>query len=191
MSRTTKILLGVVVGLGVLCCIGVVVFAYVGQRILNENISTSPEDAAAAAKEMIDYELPAGYQEFGAVDMFGLKMVFIGQGGTDEVMAIMLMQFPASLGFDQEQMRQQMQQSWSQQSGSGEIALSPVESEEVTIREQTVTLTTFEGTDENGNKIRQAFTAFEGKTGLVMLMAISDEDQWDEEGLNEFLGSIR
>lgn len=191
MSRTTKILLAVIGGFVIVCCIGLAIFSYFGQRFLKESISTSPEDAAAAAKEIIDYELPAGYQEFGSMELFGLKMVFIGEGGGDETMVMMLMQFPASLGFDEEQMRQQMQQSWSQQTGSDQVNFSQVETKEITVGDQTTTLTIFEGTDESGNKVRQAFTAFEGKTGLVMLMAIANEDQWDAEGLDQFLGSIR
>jgi hypothetical protein len=196
MSKTTKIILGSVVGVLALCCIGVVLVVTVGGTFLGQTLEEamveSPEEAAEIGQSILDYETPAGYQEQGAINMFGNTMVFIapedGQGG----MVFMLASFSSALVGNEEEMRDQLQESFSQQSSqSGNVNFSTVDTEEITINGETTTLTIFEGTDEDGTEMRQATATFSTEDdSLGMLMLMSQASEWDEEAKEAFLDSI-
>src|SRR5688500_5787567 len=81
MSSTTKIILAILAVLG-LCCIVTVVAVLAGgawvAREVEQGVVNDPEVAAQQGQDIVAYELPAGYQEEGAMNMLGLMdMVFI------------------------------------------------------------------------------------------------------------------
>ena len=192
MSRNTKIILAVVGGLIGVCCLGLLVVALVApaalSSIIGDAISSSPEAAAATGQEIATYTLPAGYQEEAALNFLSTKMVIISNDSND--MGLVLMQFPSSYG-SEEQMREQIQQSWGQQTGQSGANMELIEERPITIRDQSTTLAIFEGTDNNGNTVRQAFTSFTGNDGVVMFMAAGDTDSFDQAAVDQFLESIR
>ena len=197
MSKNAKIALAIIGGLIVVCCLGVVIVTVLLPAVLGpaisqfaeQNFADNPEEAAQIGQEIVSYELPAGYQEQFGMSFLGIKMVAIVDDSQDA--AIILMEFPNNMAADQEAMRQQLQQTWSQQGGSGNLNTQFVSSEEVTIRDQTVTLSTYEGTDDQGNQVRQVIGVFEGETGVVMLMAVAPLNQWDEESFDQFIESLK
>ena len=64
--------------------------------------------------------------------------------------------------------------------------------EQAVINGKPAVLTTLEGTDENGQTMRQIFGIFEAKNGSgAMVMVMGDEAGWDETAVNQFLASIR
>jgi hypothetical protein len=118
-------------------------------------------------------------------------MVFISTGQRDDAV-VMLMQFPAVMQTSEEEMRRQMEQSLSQQRGQRQFNMEVVSEDEVVINDQSTVLTTLEGTDENGNAIRQVTGVFESKEGgPAMLMAISPTTAWEENNIDEFIESLR
>lgn len=197
MSKNAKIALAIIGGLVVVCCLGVVIVTVLAPAILgpavaefaDQNFADTPEEVAQIGQEIVSYELPAGYEEQFGMSFLGVKMVAIVDDSQNS--AIVLMEFPNSMAADQEAMRQQLQQTWSQQGGSGNLNTQFVTSEEVTIRDQTVTLSTYEGTDEQGTEVRQVIGVFEGENGLVMIMAVAPLAQWDEESFDEFIASLK
>ena len=177
-----------------LCAVGVAIFLFarVGQQV-KQGMKTDPAGAAQAAHAIADYELPAGYQEQMAMDLFVYNMVFIAPATTGSSSysgkpLIMLAQFKA--GADQKQMEQQIQQSFEQQSGQRGYTMKVVESKKMTIRGQEVEVITFEGTNENGTVMRQLVTTFPGKGGTAMLMIMGDPQHWNQEEINTFVASI-
>jgi hypothetical protein len=66
-----------------------------------------------------------------------------------------------------------------------------IEERPITIRDQSTTLSIYEGTDNNGNMVRQAFTSFTGENGIVMFMAAGDTESFDQAAVDQFLESIR
>ncbi len=177
-----------------LCALGVAIFLFarVGQQV-KQGMKTDPAGAAQAAHAIADYELPAGYQEQMAMDLFVYNMVFIAPSTTGSSSysgkpLIMLAQFKA--GADQKQMEQQIQQSFEQQSGQRGYTMKVVETKKMTIRGQEVEVITFEGTNENGSVMRQLITTFPGKGGTAMLMIMGDPQHWNQEEINAFVASI-
>jgi hypothetical protein len=192
MSRNTKIALAVVGGLIGVCCLGLLVVFLVAPAVLTsvfgDVVSSSPEEAAATGREIAEYTLPAGYQEETAMNLLNIKMVMISNESND--MGLVLMQFPSSYG-SEEQMREQIQQSWGQQTGQSGTNVELIEERPITIRDQSTTLDIYEGTDNNGNTVRQEFTSFTGTNGIVMFMAVGDPNSFDQESVDQFLESIR
>ena len=192
MSRNTKIVVGIIAGILGVCCLIAVVAALVLPRMF-ENFAESVDDpaqAAAVAEEIVDYDLPSGYEEQGAMNLFGFRMAFIN--GPDERSMIMLAEFPESLASNEEQMQQQMRDAFANQTGTGQnMNLEFVGSEEVTINGEDASLGTYEGTDDQGNRIRQIIGVFEtksGNPGMVMIFGL--ENDWDEDGISRFLDSM-
>src|SRR5687768_9416717 len=140
MSRNAKIALAVIGGLVAVCCLGVIILTLVApaalSSIFGDAISSSPEDAAATGQEIATYTLPAGYQEEAALNLLNTKMVIISNEGND--MGLVLMQFPSSYG-SEEQMREQIQQSWGQQTGQSGANMELIEERPITIRDQSAT----------------------------------------------------
>jgi hypothetical protein len=192
MSRNTKIVVGIIAGILGVCCIIAIVVALVLPRMF-ERFAQSVDDPAAAAEvagSIVDYELPSGYEEQGAMNFLGFRMAFIS--GRDEQAVIMLAEFPAALAGDEEQMQQQMRDAFSNQTGSQNVNLDFVGSETVTINGAEATLGTYEGTDDQGNSMRQILGVFETKSGSPgMLMIIGNQNNWDEGGISRFLDSLK
>ena len=191
MSRNTKIVVGIIGGILAICCIIAIIAALVLPRMF-ATFAESVDDPAAAADvagSIVDYDLPSGYNEQGAMNLFGFRMAFIT--GPDENSMIMLAEFPASLAGDEEQMQQQMRDAFANQTGTQNAQLEYVGSEDVTINGADATLATYEGTDGQGNNVRQLLGVFEAKSGSPgMLMIFGRQDGWDENGISRFLDSL-
>lgn len=186
------------IGLGatVLFCCGAVlvaalVFWQAGKKI-QEGMKTDPEAAAEAAHKIADYDLPEGYQEQVAMEIMFYSFVLIGPDRSMNNLTgpmFMLAQFQA--GVNQEQMEQQLRQSFEQQAGNRGLNMSLVKVEQKTIRGEETEVATYEGTDENGLVIRQVITSFPGKDGTAMLMIMGPAKLWDQELVDTFIESIR
>jgi hypothetical protein len=191
MSRNTKIVIGIIGGILGVCCLIAIVTALVLPRMF-ENFAESVDDPAAAAEvaaSIVDYELPSGYEEEGAMNFLGFRMAFIA--GPSEQSMIMLAEFPAALAGDEDQMQQQMRDAFANQTGTQNVSLEFVGSEDVTINGVETTLGTYEGTDGQGNNVRQILGVFETKSGSPgMLMIFGDQNNWDEGGISRFIDSL-
>src|SRR5262245_11295753 len=165
------------IGLGaaLLFCCGTVlvaglVFWQAGKKI-QEGVKADPEAAAEAAHKIADYDLPEGYQEQMAMEIMFYSFVMIGPEysvGKATGPVFMLAQFKA--GVNQEQMEEQLRQSFEQQAGRRGLSMELVNVEEMTIRGEETQVATYEGTDQDGLVIRQVITSFPGKDGTAMLM---------------------
>lgn len=191
MSRNTKIVVGVIVGLLAFCCVAAVIAvaatSYFGSQMV-EDIA-NPESAAEVAGGIVDYQLPSGFHEQGSMSVLGMKTAFFVSDNSDAM--IMLMEFPSSLATDQAEMQRQMEQAFAQQSGQQGLEMYQVSTEEIVINGQTVVLSVQEGTDSNNTQVRQNIAAFEGKSGnTAMLMIVGPLESWDEEGIDSFIDSL-
>lgn len=195
MSRNTKIVLGVVGGILALCCIGAVVaFAVlptVATRFFEQTYVEDPEQAAQIGQSIVDYDLPAGFMEEGAMEMMGINVVFMVPELRRQEAYIMLMSFPAAMAGNEAQMRRQMEETFSQQTGQRDVNMTYEGSEEITINGEPATLTIYEGTDQDGTVFRQASAIFQangGGPGMVMLFGPVSE--WETLGMAHFLQSM-
>lgn len=188
---------GLWIGLGAaalfcLCAVVVAAFLFLQMgRQVREGVKTDPEGASQAAHAIADYDLPPGYQEQMAMNFLVYSFVMIGpeSPGTTAGPLIMLAQFDP-MGTSQEQMEQQIRQSFEQQAGRRGLKMQVVKVEKMTIRGEEVEVTTFEGTDQSGAVIRQLITSFPGKDGTAMLMIMGPAEGWDQDVIDEFIRSI-
>ena len=187
------------IGLGaalLFCCfaglVAVLILRQVGKQF-QQGMKTDPESAAKAAHAIADYDLPAGYQEQGAMNILFYSFVIIAPvktGSASDQPIIMLAQFKQA-GVDQKQMEEQMRRSFEQQSGERGLSMKLVKVENKVIRGEEVAVATYEGTDSNGAVFRQVITTFPGKDGTAMLMIMGSARSWDEDLINNFIESIR
>ena len=200
MSKNTKIVLGIVGGVTALCvciCVGGWIALKISGKVLQETIvQDTPEEAAATAKEIIDYKLPTGYQEQMAMNMGFIQMITIADTqSTDTENArplIMIASMSSDIEADEEELRLQIQLSMQRSSNRQGYEMKLVEEQEVTISEQQVNLMIYEGVDEKGNPIKQIVSGlFDGKNSKVMLFIMGQESNWNQEEIDTFIASIK
>lgn len=194
MSRNAKIGLGVAGGVILLClcgCVLSVVFFQMAGRFFEQALVMDPAEAAEIGGSIADYDLPPGYSEQFGMDFFGFSLVAIMSGQQPEDGIIMMMQFPQFANMDQAEMERQMQDAVQQQMDTRDMQLEPVDQVTKVIRDQEVTLTISEGTDSEGNDIRQLTGVFQGKGGPTVLMILGSIQTWDQAAIDSFIDSIR
>lgn len=198
MSRNTKIVLGVIAGIVGLCCLVAVVVAIFlpryAERFADEAFAENPEEAAAVGEAILQYDLPAGFSEQTAMSFFGMNMVFITDDrvGENDASVIMIMSFPESFAGDPDRMQQQMEESFTQQSGRGNVDFQFAGSEDIVINDMNTTLNYYEGQTEGGVTVRQATAVFESdEGGPGMLMVVSPTDRWEQANIDSFIDSLR
>jgi hypothetical protein len=127
------------------------------------------------------------------MNLFGFSIVALAKGDLQSQTEnlIMLMQIPAYMNMSEADMEQQLRQALERQTNSGDMQLSVVDQTTVTIRDQQVVLTISEGTNSEGQQIRQAMGLFQGKGGPTMLMIIGPTQSWDQAAIDQFIRSIR
>jgi hypothetical protein len=196
MNRNTIIILSIV-GVLALCCIGSFALFGLGGMFVSQTfeqaVVESPEEAAEVGQGIVDYTLPAGYQELVAFNMLGNSIVMIGSNtGTEQSMAIMLASFSSGMMGNEQQMRDQMRDAFAQQDGKEVSSFSTTSTQEITINGEPTTLVIAEGTSEDGQQVRQATATFTTDDGNVgMLMIIGAPDNWDQDAVDTFLNSLR
>jgi hypothetical protein len=175
-----------------LCAVAVAFFMFykVGQRV-KEGLKTDPASAAKAAHQIVDYDLPPGYQEQMSMDVMFYSFVMIGPQGADKAKPlIMLAQFN-QMGTDPKQMEQQIRNSFEQQYGNRGLNMKLVEVKKMTIRGEEVKVSIYEGSSSSGASMRQWITSFPGKNGTAMLMIMGSPQTWDQASVDDFVKSIR
>lgn len=196
MEKKTKIVLGILAGLlvlGICACVGGWIALRSAGRILGDQMMLDdPDRAEALAQSLIDYDLPAGYQEQGAINMGIMQMVIIAVGGEGDTLdssrpLIMVVGVPANMPMDEEEMALQIQQSMEEEN----LDMRLVEESTTTIRGQEVPWRTYGGANDQGVEMRQLISGlFEGKKGSVMVMILGEESGWDQGEVDAFIDSI-
>lgn len=190
MTRQTKIILGVVAGILVLCLItcvaAFVLFRSVGSRV-TQSVDQDPATVETTAQEIASFDLPEGFQPESSMDLLGVKMAFYSNRSTNQV--IMLFQLPEMAETNVEQIRQIFEQS----SGRNFSNMETIEQRELTVRGQPATLVVQQGVDENdeNREIRQLLLVFQGQNGTVMLSAFGPLETWDQDVYERMIESIR
>jgi len=189
MNKNQKVWIAVGVAAG-LCLVACVVGFFVLRQLGSQLVNLDPADVQAVSDKIAQYDVPPGYQALMSMSFPGLYDVVALSSTDSSSMMIMLMQFTSNMGMTQEQMQEQVRQSFEQQSGQRGIQMQVVETREETIRGETVTITISEGTSE-GDTLRQWMTVFKGNGGPTVLMIQGSDDDWDEELIVNFIHSIR
>jgi hypothetical protein len=201
MNRNSKITLAVILGLMavlVLMCIAGAAIAVIGGRAyMKQAVRNDPAEAALAAHAMIDYDLPPGYFEASLVKIGLTRLVAIQNetpttDGTSKPSIMIAQTFVDSTGGINDESYQQIMQMTQRMMGRGEFTLELVDTKDITIGSQEVTLFISEGVLRDGSGFRQISSEyFEGKAGLVMILITGAMDGWDQKAVDLFIGSLR
>jgi hypothetical protein len=193
MNRNLKIALIILAVVLVLClCLcasGLIAFRFLGQSMSNM-VSMDPTQAAQVADQIAEFETPPGFEE-GSLEFFGFQVVFLHGSGSHANTMILMMQFPESMAFSEEQMRQQMETFANQQAGPMGLNLSMVGNAEAQVKGETVTFTILEGQSDTGVDYRQWTGLFTGRGGPTFLTITAPADEWDQALIDNFLASIQ
>ena len=182
------LLLGSVVTVMLLCLLGSALTHRIRGYVYSLFMKDDPEYAAQVAHTMIDYDLPPGYQEQSAMQVktYYTLAILVSNDHSTDLIAIQ----PASdLIMDLEWGGNSQERS-AQEIGDLRYQTHTVSVQDVLIRSQPCSLKILEGLDEDGHQIRQALSAFSGKSGNVLVIIVGDIETWDQAMIDKFLSSI-
>jgi hypothetical protein len=194
MSRNGKIVLGIVCAMLALCLCGavatVLVAVPIGRTVARGVVTEGPE-LAATAGNIVDYTLPDGYREEFAFHLAGTSFVSIRPQG--EHSHIYLFQLPGYADVNQDELERQMHQTMRRQSSYGmeRVDVRTVGQTKVTIRGEEVAMSIGEGENSSGEPYREMRGVFEGRGGTAMLIIAGRTSEWDQAGIDAFIGSMR
>ena len=185
------ILVAGVLGVLLVCCIGVAALAPNLRRIIQAPFwKTDAQLAAQAAHKMLDYDLPPDYQESQVLNIQGQgAAVIIAHRERPEDMIFIEDVTEGIIGNDE--WGASYETRLSREMGLRRYNTQQVGTQQTTVRGQPTTLRFFEGTDENGRKIREVVCGFSGKSGDLLMAMVASQDTWDQAMVDRFLQSIR
>jgi hypothetical protein len=196
-AKKNRIILWVVVGVVILCLgsclVGVLVLNFGPKLMAVED----PAKVTTMAAEAIDFTLPAGYTPNMALNMVIMKMMIFTKGpaydtGFQSGPMIMIASIATGTSGNTETFRTRMQSTLGQTASRNGLTITLVDKGSISVRGQTVILYVFEGTDAQGDHIREVVSdIFQGKNGNVMIMIMGDPNHWNQAELNRFLQSIK
>lgn len=192
MNNTLKLILGILVGGMLLCLVivglGLVLFNATTRSVIS-SVQAEPGEAANIAAQIADFALPEGYTSAVATQFAHLEVV--GYNGPDGNSHIYLIQLPPAVHVDLAVLESQLQSSTEGQGTDYGPDMQVIDQQPVTIRGQATTLVVSEGTNGQGQSIRSANAAFEGKDGQALLSFSGPTATWDAAMIETFIESIK
>lgn len=196
MDTTTKVVLIMLTvgGVGLfLCCGGLMLGGWFVARSVSNSITMNPPDVRKATAEIADIEIPGEFEpkQSMRLDMLGMKMAMYGKPDSPEPQIIIMQSRFMSDSMD-EQRKKEMMDSMRQQAGvsasddgesAGEVRDIEIDGKKVPFQFNTV--------KQNGRQTQQIMGLVPLKSGMVMIMVIIPEEQYDEETVLQMLKSIR
>jgi hypothetical protein len=186
--RVIILLLGSVVTVMLLCVLGSALTHRIRGYVYSLFLKDDPDYAAQVAHTMIDYALPPGYQEQSAMQVktYYTLAIIASNDHPSDLIAIQ----PASDLMKNPEWGESSEERAAQEIGELHYQSHTVSVQDVVIRNQPSRLRILEGQDEDGLNIRQALSAFSGKSGNVLVIIVGDIETWDQAMVDQFLSSI-
>jgi len=185
------ILIAGVLGVLLVSCIVVAALAPNLRRIIQAPMwKTGTQLAAQAAHKMLDYDLPPDYQEIKVLNVQGQDAAVIIAHRERPGDMIFIEQVTEGI-ISNDEWRASYETRLAREMGMRRYNTQMVGTQKTTVRGQPTTLRLFEGTDENGRKIRQVVCGFSGKSGDLLLAIVATQETWDQAIVDRFLQSIR
>ncbi len=190
MWKRVLVLVGGVAGL---CVLGIVALYFLGQPLLGAvraaMWTTDPTRAHAAALEMLDYQLPTGYEETrvrSAGDAATSVMITNPQQPTN----LIVMEGMVEGIRETEAWRTRYEERWYNELDQRRYDVRTVEIRQIQIAGISTPVRFLEGTDKNGQQVKLAVCIVPGKAGDVLVGMLTSADTWNIEEVNAFLSSI-
>ena len=196
-AKKNRIILWLVIG-AVVLCLGTCLVGWLGLNYGSKLMAVEePAKVSAMADEVLDFTLPSGYSPQMAMNLVVMKMMIFTKGTSADTSfqsgpMIMIASIATGSSGNTESFRTQMQTSMGQAASRNGMTITLVDTGSISVHGQTVILYVFEGTDEQGGRIREVVSdIFQGKNGSVMIMIMGDPNHWNQVELNRFLESIK
>ena len=187
MSKTTKIILGAVAAVIVLC-IGVsIAGGLLAGNALKDVTTQDPDKVRERAAQIAEFTVPAGFEPAMAVSVLGVNMpMYINdrQGAS-----LFFIQVPAAAGANADAtIQNSIDNNFSQ---GAKIHWSSVGDANFKIRGAAVVGRTRLGELENGTKVKMIQVPFAGKGGPAAVLLMAPESLWDQKQVDAVLASIK
>jgi hypothetical protein len=195
MSRNTKIILGIVVAVIVVCVVTAGVVTLVGViaarnvvSSVQENMDKDPAQVEQTAAKIASFEPPAGFAPAFSMDLAGVVWVYY-EGPTSSS-HLMIVNLPSGTHVDPDGLQRDFQKYGVP--GMDETMNIQATSERlVTIAGQDVTVQVAEQTNSSGEQYHLEMCVFEGKSGPVLISINTPLSVWDQADVDAFYASIR
>ncbi len=192
MTRNTKIIIGIVGSLFVLCaCVGIVTMGGLGAlgMTLASAVETTPGKVADVAGQIADFQVPANYRSEASVSLGDYMFVSYAPG--DGHSHIQMVQVPNSVHVDQAALERYAEQANPNTGRNRYSNVRTVGQTQATIRGQDVTLIISEGTNRDGQTYRVLTGLFQGKGGPALLSIEAPVSNWNQAEVDAFIASIK
>lgn len=192
MNRTLKLILGFLFGAVLTCALmAVLALTLFRSTVIAAlgNVQAQPGEADRVAAAIADFTLPDGYTGAVATQFAGVDVV--GYDGPNGRNHLYLFQLPPRWHVDWVELERQFQSSVEGQGNDDSPDMQVIAQEPVTIRGLATTLVVSEGTNGQGERIRSATAAFEGKGGQALLSFSGFAATWDAAMIEAFINSMR
>jgi hypothetical protein len=199
MEKKPKIIHTIITALIILVVVAIIagiVFTFQTGRIPFKSLfSHKPARAGMLASDIIDYTIPANYDEV-MEDAGVLRQISISEYGSGVYeksgMMFILTILPTSGILEKETTRLEAQTTFMETRASQIYAMHPVEEGEATIRGQQVVLNSYSGRSTAGTPMKEIVSGLiNGKQDYVILVVISTEDHWNQQMVDTFIQSIQ
>ena len=150
---------------------------------------TDPDQAAAVAQLISDYELPPGYSLGKAFSLMGIEIAAIVPTTNPHGVTFILFQTPPGAGLSWADIEMQLQRLYPDAFGAAQWESK--EHQNVEVRGEATTLTIQEGTDASGALWRKAAGNFRGKSGPAGIIILGPATSWDDELIMAFLATLQ
>ena len=196
MSANSKIILGVAVGGALLLCICVTLATIlllqpvVSSPIVTQEFSGNmqPANADQVAREIADFQLPAGYTVQDAMSIGHFELAIYAQSTYKG--HLILMQLPPGVTADQSEMERQLREQTRDLSYGRFTRVQTISTSQTTIRGQSGTVTNSQGTNSEGEIYRLTYAIFQGKDGLAFLLIAAPFSRWNQAEADGFIDSL-
>jgi len=179
MSRQTKIILLIAVGISLVsCCIAAIGMVF----LFNQAITWDPNRTASIGKQIADFDLPSDYTIKGGTNVLGIigiritnksgkNTIWLNQGKTKGTSPDAYLRSVTAVNYRG-------------------VEWKAVQTKSVTIRGEETSLTIYTGTGPDGHRYHAWACAFTGKGGPAKLIIAAPEETWDEDAMQAFADSI-
>ena len=199
MSTGAKValILGSIFGVLVVACCGLFIAFVV---FVSKSVSKNPKDAIAVSEKIGNVSLPPAFRPAASIDV---KVPIVGKrlfsavsyADQKDNSNLILAAFGESMAAqNQEQMKQQLQQSFQGQSGSQNKGFVPKDSEtkELSVLGKPALFKFIHGEDPTSHAARvQVVGTFDGRAGLSMFIFEGDATKYDDEAITKIIESIK
>ena len=195
MNKTLKIILGIVVVISVLCLAFSLTLLFGSQMGLDQFVGKNPEKARGIGHSILDYDLPAGYNEKGGRDLGVIKMVVITPRGQEPQYLnqnmIIISTYPAALGLSKDQFRDELRLALLR-SAKNVTTLELVRNATTLVKGQELDFAVYESFGEYDDPARIIVSeVFTGNFDDIVILFAGPTNSWDQQMVNDFLASIR